>query len=690
MSESESSVPACSEYDRFVFICCAPEDRATVHPILKRLHDGGFRVWHHDGTAPAATVAGRIAACSLLIAFLSNRSAASKNVTAEIEQSAELGKEILPVRLEPGDFSGPIAALLKRTPAIDMHALSDDNLRRTLLERLAARGLNADAAQKVRGVISTIAADCLATLTVNLKGDGDKIYSLEKQRLVVGRDAKCDIQLDNLAVSREHCAFSRRGEAHVVQDLNSANGTYVNGKKVNEHFLNDGDEIFVGQFKLLFKSKAMQAVPKPAPVQAPPEEDDGRTFLMDGAKLRKSLEQVRSGKLPSVVQSTPKPAIGATARDYARAMDALPAAKNSPEKPAASKPPTSKPAKISGAEMPAVAARPPAKPSTVVASVPPSPPSPPAPNPPRSAASTSSLVGAIKAGIHSIFPGASKARPSAPSDEDSVHFSLVSPTVMKPGFRYALMVWAYLESQKSRVLQLSRETLNDPHPRIQTKAGVLLARGTKVTVRLDFPAMKMTETEDEIVWNGTPANASFSVLVPPKLEPGTYDGKISFLVEGLPIGKLHFVVTVGGKPGKKRDEQTHTCIYRSAYASYSSEDRKDVLARIQGIQKAIPGLNIFLDVASLRSGDKWQERLAGEIKNCDVLYLFWSKAASESKFVDFEWRTALSLNGKERIDPVPLSPPELVPPPNELNDLHFNDWTLAYINSENWMKQQAE
>ncbi len=685
MSDPESSVPACSDYDNFVFISYAPEDRATVHPILKRLHEGGFRVWHHDGTASAATVAGRIAACSILIVFVSKCSVASKNVVAEIEQATGRGKEILPVRLEPGDFSGPIAALLKRTPAIEKHALSDDNFRRTLVERLAARGLSADSAKKVRGVISTIGEDCPATLTVNSKGDGDKTYPLEKPRLVVGRDKKCDIQLDNLAISREHCAFSRRGEAYVVRDLNSANGTFINGKKITEHFLNDGDEIVVGQFKLFFKNHAMQTAPKAMPIKAPPEDEALNTYIMDGPKLRQSLEQLRSG-IPAADQSAPKPAQPSVA---AGAKETTQVGKNA-KKTGSSKPeaPAKKNAGDPPANKPAVAAPPTVSaPATL----------PVAAQPPRPAApsfSFGSFVGAIKSGLHSMVPKTSRA--NAPNDDDSVHFSLVSPTVMKPGYRYALLVWAYLESQKSRVLQLTRETPNDPHPRIQTKAGgagaggVLLARGTRVTARIIFPAMTLMEADDDIVWNGTPANASFSVLVPPTIEPGTHEGKILFLVEGLPVAKLHFVVTTGGKPGKKRDVQTHTRIYRSAFASYSSEDRKDVLARIQGIQKAIPGFDIFLDVASLRAGDKWQERVAGEIKNCDVLYLFWSKTASESKYVDFEWRTALSLNGKERIDPVPLSPPGLVPPPKELNDLHFNDWTLAYINSENWMKQQSE
>ena len=95
--------------------------------------------------------------------------------------------------------------------------------------------------------------------------------------------------------------------------------------------------------------------------------------------------------------------------------------------------------------------------------------------------------------------------------------------------------------------------------------------------------------------------------------------------------------------------------------------------------KVLPDLDLFLDVASLRSGERWEERLHQEIARRDTLYLFWSHAASRSPWVEREWRTALALKGVAGIDPVPLDSPEDVPPPIELaQHLHFNDWLLAF------------
>lgn len=116
---------------------------------------------------------------------------------------------------------------------------------------------------------------------------------------------------------------------------------------------------------------------------------------------------------------------------------------------------------------------------------------------------------------------------------------------------------------------------------------------------------------------------------------------------------------------------------RRGFASYASDDRDEVMGRIQGMLKIAPALDIFVDVLSLRSGERWEVRLEQEIAARDVLYLFWSSAASRSDWVDREWRWALQKRGLEFIDPVPLQPPSIVPPPAELASLHFNDWTLA-------------
>src|SRR5437764_3919791 len=135
----------------------------------------------------------------------------------------------------------------------------------------------------------------MASVTVVFGGKEEKTYPLDKSRLVVGREPKCDIQIDNLGISREHCAFSQRGEAFLVQDLNSSNGTYVNGRKITEHFLNHDDEIVIGKYMLKFRNEA-QAIDKPKSEEAAAVPDTLNTYVMDGPKIQQQLEKMRKEK----------------------------------------------------------------------------------------------------------------------------------------------------------------------------------------------------------------------------------------------------------------------------------------------------------------------------------------------------------------------------------------------------------
>jgi len=108
--------------------------------------------------------------------------------------------------------------------------------------------------------------------------------------------------------------------------------------------------------------------------------------------------------------------------------------------------------------------------------------------------------------------------------------------------------------------------------------------------------------------------------------------------------------------------------------------RGEVLRRVQGIKAT--GIDVFLDVASIRAGDNWKEELLNGIRAADIFYLFWSVAASKSHWVEKEWRFALQERGLDYIHPVPLVDPIVAPPPAELASRHFNDLLLACMRSQ--------
>jgi hypothetical protein len=87
-------------------------------------------------------------------------------------------------------------------------------------------------------------------------------------------------------------------------------------------------------------------------------------------------------------------------------------------------------------------------------------------------------------------------------------------------------------------------------------------------------------------------------------------------------------------------------------------------------------------VLSLRSGANWEAELYRHIRSRDIFYLFWSNAARASEWVAREWQYALEEKGLDFIHPIPLAPPDQVPPPEELRSKHFDDIILACLKSQ--------
>ncbi len=83
--------------------------------------------------------------------------------------------------------------------------------------------------------------------------DLGKKYNLENPSLIIGRSSKCDIQIDQESVSRNHAKIVNSGKRVLIRDLGSTNGTYVNDQPVEEWILRDGDLVKIGPtiFKFL-------------------------------------------------------------------------------------------------------------------------------------------------------------------------------------------------------------------------------------------------------------------------------------------------------------------------------------------------------------------------------------------------------------------------------------------------------
>ena len=160
----------------------------------------------------------------------------------------------------------------------------------------------------------------MAKLTLSMDGLLLKEIPLSKERTTIGRKPHNDIQIDNLAISGEHAVIVTILNDAFLEDLDSTNGTNVNGQPIKKHFLQNGDVIELGKYRLKYLSEA--------PQQAS-QADFEKTMIIRADTLRKpaepSDEKAMMGSTQAAMPAAhPQPADHPPARDPA--LSATPAA----------------------------------------------------------------------------------------------------------------------------------------------------------------------------------------------------------------------------------------------------------------------------------------------------------------------------------------------------------------------------
>lgn len=267
------------------------------------------------------------------------------------------------------------------------------------------------------------------------------------------------------------------------------------------------------------------------------------------------------------------------------------------------------------------------------------------------------------------------ASPAAPTLDDACYFSMMAPLMAQQSSWFIVELWCHEETPDVFVRQQSRQFGWQPP---SSFGPVAVEHGATIDIELRLPGFEIQEPRGVLRWQGKVGVIGFALRSAEATGQGTHLGSAHVSIGGVPIARLYFQIETGPAERRPSDCTTGVLMIESAFASYSSNDRSEVLARIQGMQKILPHLDVFLDVISLRSGDRWEERLRDEIGRRDAFFLFWSRSARASRWVDYEWRTALKARGASFIDPVPLESPDVAPPPEELSDRHFDDWSIRF------------
>lgn len=105
---------------------------------------------------------------------------------------------------------------------------------------------------------------------------------LDRPVLLVGRHAECDLQLQSGKVSRRHCIIAYVNNQMMIRDLGSTNGVRINGDRVAEGRLHDGDEVAIGNFRYEVRA-SIQPRSKPVSIEERIEHAEEPIALTDDA-----------------------------------------------------------------------------------------------------------------------------------------------------------------------------------------------------------------------------------------------------------------------------------------------------------------------------------------------------------------------------------------------------------------------
>ncbi|MEO6422096.1 MAG: FHA domain-containing protein [Candidatus Nitrotoga sp.] len=153
-----------------------------------------------------------------------------------------------------------------------------------------------------------------AKLILSMDGVVMQEYVLDKEHMNIGRKPHNDIVIDNLAVSGEHAAIVTILNDSFLEDLDSTNGTLVNGAAIKKHFLQNNDLIEIGKYKLKYLNdqknqsiaadfektmvfRASSRIASVSPVKADSYEMTGRL------KYTEPPQSVPADKLPELRQT---------------------------------------------------------------------------------------------------------------------------------------------------------------------------------------------------------------------------------------------------------------------------------------------------------------------------------------------------------------------------------------------------
>ena len=262
---------------------------------------------------------------------------------------------------------------------------------------------------------------------------------------------------------------------------------------------------------------------------------------------------------------------------------------------------------------------------------------------------------------------------------DQVEFTAIHPEKGMVEERHTLLVYAHLESALQEVMEDAQRFKDQLFPPriVQPSFHAQIQPGEKITIVPRAKGVTFQPKQITLEWMESYHRAEFHYRASKALADDAAHGDITLYVGPLIVGVIKFAMLCGtADPASSALHKEIIRMYKQdeMFFSYSHADS----AIVKGYGEYARTLfKVLIDFDTLQSGDQWSAELERMIKRARIFQLFWSSNSCQSKFVEQEWRYALSLDRPDGfIRPVYWEKP-MPTPPTELSHIHFQHMQVS-------------
>jgi serine/threonine protein kinase len=273
--------------------------------------------------------------------------------------------------------------------------------------------------------------------------------------------------------------------------------------------------------------------------------------------------------------------------------------------------------------------------------------------------------------------------------DENIQFKVYRPATLQAGRWHRMLVFTHIDESVDqspdqptpveKIEEIAQRILADDfhtYRHFEAESALSIPRESEITLVPEAKGISFNPRRRSFIWaEGLRVHdESFLLMAPANLVGSLVHGRLSVFLGHLLLADitLNFRIIsdapAGPSPAASGWDWSTARPFRKVFASYSHKDVRIVESMEQQV-KAL-GYEYLRDVVNLRSGSIWSEALQRMIDAADIFQLFWSSNSSDSKYVEQEWRYALTLRRPAFIRPTFWQEP-MPPAPEALSDIQF-------------------